>query len=76
MCRFICAVLFCAATLHITDAGADVIGLGDYGIAVGREASFVALHAPNAAAVATVPYERIVVRKGEIFAAPGACKNS
>jgi cytosine/adenosine deaminase-related metal-dependent hydrolase len=53
-----------------------VIGLGDYGIAVGREASFVALHAPNAAAVATVPYERIVVRKGEIFAAPGACKNS
>jgi len=49
----------------ITHAGADIIGLDDYGLAVGREANFVALEAPTAAAaVAGVPYKRMVVRKG------------
>lgn len=52
----------------VTRAGAEIVGSADYSIAVGREANFVALDAPNvAAAVAEVPYERIVVRKGEIF---------
>lgn len=52
----------------VTRAGAEVVGSANHGIAVGREANFVALDAPNvAAAVAEVPYERIVVRKGEIF---------
>lgn len=49
-----------------THAGARAIGKADYGIAVGCEASFVAVRAPNAAAaVAGVPAERWVFRRGE-----------
>lgn len=49
--------------------GADctaALGKTDYGIAVGCNASFVAVRAPNAAAaVAGVPAERRVFRRGE-----------
>ncbi|TCW82755.1 cytosine deaminase [Burkholderia sp. SRS-46] len=49
-----------------THAGARVIGRERYGLAVGCDATFVALRAPNAAAaVAGVPAERWVVRRGE-----------
>ncbi|KWK86010.1 cytosine deaminase [Burkholderia ubonensis] len=49
-----------------THAGARVIGLPDYGLAVGCDATFVAVRAPNAAAaVAGVPAQRWVVRHGE-----------
>ncbi|AOJ66978.1 cytosine deaminase [Burkholderia ubonensis] len=49
-----------------THAGARVIGLPDYGLAVGCDATFVAVRAPNAAAaVAGVPAQRWVVRRGE-----------
>ena len=49
-----------------THAGARVIGKENYGIAVGCDATFVAVHAPNAAAaVAGVPAERWVFRRGE-----------
>ncbi|CAM2180800.1 cytosine/creatinine deaminase [Burkholderia latens] len=49
-----------------THAGARAIGKADYGIAVGCDASFVAVRAPNAAAaVAGVPAERWVFRRGE-----------
>ena len=49
-----------------THAGARVIGKENYGIAVGCDASFVAVRAPNAAAaVAGVPAERWVFRRGE-----------
>ena len=50
----------------ITTAGAAVIGKDDYGLAIGNEASFVGLDAANAAAaVAGVPNERFVVRRGD-----------
>lgn len=49
-----------------THAGARAIGKENYGIAVGCDASFVAVRAPNAAAaVAGVPAERWVFRRGE-----------
>lgn len=49
-----------------THAGARAIGKADYGIAVGCDASFIAVRAPNAAAaVAGVPAERWVFRRGE-----------
>ncbi|WP_217590314.1 amidohydrolase family protein [Burkholderia sp. GbtcB21] len=49
-----------------THAGARVIGKENYGIAVGCDATFVAVRAPNAAAaVAGVPAERWVFRRGE-----------
>ncbi|RQS67665.1 cytosine deaminase [Burkholderia sp. Bp8963] len=49
-----------------THAGARVIGIDRYGLAVGCGATFVAVRAPNAAAaVAGVPAERWVVRHGE-----------
>ena len=51
----------------ITSAGAAVIGRENYGLAVGNEASFVVLDAPNAAAaVAGVPGGRLLVRRGEL----------
>ncbi|QNK01855.1 amidohydrolase family protein [Dyella telluris] len=50
----------------VTHASAQVIGKQDYGLAPGSEATFVVLDEPNgAAAVAGVPGERIVVRRGE-----------
>ncbi|AIF48505.1 amidohydrolase family protein [Dyella japonica] len=49
----------------VTHAGARVMGLQDYGLAVGHEATFVIVDAPNsAAAVAGVPADRTVVRRG------------
>ena len=54
-----------------THAGAAVIGKADYGLQVGHVADFVLLQAPNAAAaVATVPYARTIVRKGQHWQAP------
>lgn len=56
----------------ITSAGAAVLGRREYGLVVGNEASFVVLDAPNgAAAVAGVPAERVVVRRGEFPAGKG-----
>ncbi|WP_370682064.1 amidohydrolase family protein [Comamonas sp. GB3 AK4-5] len=51
-----------------TVAGADVLGKRGYGLAVGNEASFVVLRAPNAAAaVAAAPCERAIVRRGRFW---------
>lgn len=58
--------------LHMaTEAGAAVLGKQDYGLKVGNEATFLIVKAPNAAAVATVPSERVIVRRGEFWHAPG-----
>ncbi|MBO9357228.1 amidohydrolase family protein [Bordetella petrii] len=58
------------AALHMaTGAGAAVLGLPRYGLRAGNEATFVAIQAPNAAAaVAAVPVERIMIRKGRVRA--------
>jgi cytosine/adenosine deaminase-related metal-dependent hydrolase len=49
-----------------TYAGAAVLGKAGYGLSVGCEASFLVVNAPNgAAAVAGVPAQRAIVRKGE-----------
>ncbi|CAE6774787.1 MULTISPECIES: amidohydrolase family protein [Paraburkholderia] len=51
-----------------TEAGAAVLGKGDYGLKVGNEATFVVVKAPNAAAaVAAVPAERAIVRSGQFW---------
>lgn len=51
----------------VTRHAADVIGLDDYGLAVGKRADFVALHALNAAhAVASVAHDRLVIRGGRV----------
>jgi cytosine/creatinine deaminase len=48
-----------------TTASAAVLGQRDYGLAVGNKANFVIVNAPNgAAAVATVPADRAIVRQG------------
>lgn len=54
--------------LHlVSSAGAAVLGLNGYGLAVGNEATFVAVKAPNAAAaVASAPAERRLIRKGRV----------
>ncbi|MFK0089735.1 amidohydrolase family protein [Pseudomonas sp. NPDC090755] len=50
-----------------TTAGAAVIQKRDYGLAVGNEATFIVLEAPNAAAaVAAVPARRRMVRRGQL----------
>jgi len=55
----------CMALKMATGAGARVIGLQGYGLAVGNEATFLVLDAPNAAAaVAGVPCRRRIVRRG------------
>ncbi|MFM0276083.1 amidohydrolase family protein [Paraburkholderia aspalathi] len=55
--------------LHMaTEAGAAVLGKGDYGLKVGNEATFVVVKAPNAAAaIAAVPAERAIVRSGQFW---------
>ena len=54
------------ALAMITTGGAAVIGKDVSGLAIGTEASFVVLDAANAAAaVAGVPNERFVVRRGD-----------
>lgn len=51
-----------------THAGATVLGKSDYGLRPGNEATFVVIDAPNgAAAVAGVPSERVIVRRGEFW---------
>ncbi|WP_417329352.1 amidohydrolase family protein [Halomonas cupida] len=51
-----------------TRASAAVIGLDDYGLAPGHEATFLVLDAPNAAAaVAEVTPRREIVRKGSFW---------
>ncbi|KRE89329.1 cytosine deaminase [Frateuria sp. Soil773] len=60
-----------------TEAGAAVLGKRDYGLRAGNEATFLVIDAPNgAAAVAGVPGNRTLVRKGELprdgAAVPGA----
>jgi len=54
--------------LHLVSfAGATVLGLSGYGLAVGSDATFVAVKAPNAAAaVASAPAERRVIRQGRM----------
>ena len=61
------ADLLTALDMATYDAAA-VLGIEDFGLAVGREATFVAVDAANAAAaVAEVPAGRMVVRKGEFI---------
>ncbi len=51
-----------------TEASARVLGKSDYGLHPGNEASFIVIDAPNgAAAVAGVPNERAIVRRGEFW---------
>lgn len=51
-----------------TEAGAMMLGKGDYGLHPGNEASFLVIDEPNgAAAVAGVPSERTIVRHGEFW---------
>ncbi len=57
----------CTALKMATGAGARVLGLQGYGLAVGNEATFLVLDAPNAAAaVAGVPCRRGIVRRGRL----------
>ncbi|RAO77852.1 amidohydrolase family protein [Dyella jiangningensis] len=50
-----------------TSAGAAVLGMRDYGLHAGNEATFLVIDAPNgAAAVAGMPSRRTIVRRGEI----------
>jgi cytosine/adenosine deaminase-related metal-dependent hydrolase len=52
-----------------TDAGATVLGKADYGLHPGNEATFLVIDSPNgAAAVAGVPSERRMVRRGDFMA--------
>lgn len=54
-----------AALEMATEAAAAVIGRTGYGLAVGNEATFLLVEAPNAAAaVAAVPQARTLVRRG------------
>ncbi|MDD2059008.1 amidohydrolase family protein [Pseudomonas sp. GD03860] len=54
-----------------TTAGATLMEKSDYGLKVGNEATFIILKAPNAAAaVAAVPAERRLVRRGQLCPAP------
>lgn len=55
------------ALAMVTTSAAQVIGLRDYGLAVGKHATFVAVRALNAAeAVASVPHDRLIVRRGRL----------
>lgn len=55
----------------VSTAAAQALGLTQYGIGVGQDATFVVLDAPNAAAAAAAPpQERILVQHGE-FVYPG-----
>jgi len=51
-----------------TEAGAMVLGKSDYGLRPGNEATFLVIDATNgAAAVAGVPGERSIVRRGQFW---------
>lgn len=50
------------------NAGARALGLGNYGISLGNEATFVVVDAPNAAAaVAAPPADRALVQRGVLM---------
>ncbi|SDD98436.1 amidohydrolase [Glycomyces harbinensis] len=55
-----------------THGGAAVLGLGDYGLAIGCKADLVAVNASAPAeAVVSVPQRRLVVKGGAVVAASG-----
>lgn len=57
----------------VTDAGARVLGLADYGLKAGGPADFVAVEAETLAeAVATRPRRKLVVKVGRVIARDGA----
>ncbi len=57
----------------VTDAGARVLGLADYGLKAGGPADFVAVEAETLAeAVATRPRRKLVVKAGRVIARDGA----
>ncbi len=57
----------------VTDAGARVLGLADYGLKAGGPADFVAVEAETPAeAVATRPRRKLVVKAGRVIARDGA----
>ena len=57
----------------VTDAGARVLGLVDYGLKAGGPADFVAVEAETPAeAVATRPRRKLVVKAGRVIARDGA----
>jgi cytosine deaminase len=57
----------------VTDAGARVLGLADYGLKVGGAADFVAVEAESVAeAVATRRRRKLVVKAGRVIAQDGA----
>lgn len=57
----------------VTDAGARVLGLPDYGLRAGGPADFVAVEAENVAeAVATRRRRKLVVKAGRVIAQDGA----
>lgn len=65
-CGFHADEELCMALEMASGAGARVIGLQGHGLAVGNEATFLVLDAPNAAAaVAGVPGRRRIVRRGQ-----------
>ena len=56
----------------VTDAGARVLGLADYGLKAGGPADFVAVEAETPAeAVATRPRRKLVVKAGRVIAQDG-----
>jgi cytosine deaminase len=55
-----------------TSAGAKALGLEDYGLKVGGPADFVLVRAENVAdAVVRRPYERVIVKGGNVVARDG-----
>lgn len=59
-----------------TRASAGALGLEDYGIAAGNEATFVILDAPNAAAAVAMPAaDPILVQRGEFASGTSASLN-
>jgi len=56
----------------VTGAAASILGIEDYGIAVGAAADFVVVEAGSVAeAVATRPRRKLVIKSGKIVAKDG-----
>lgn len=64
-----------ALAMHmITEAGARIMGIDDYGLAPGCSADLIVLDAENVAhAVATHPTPALVVKRGSVVARDGRC---
>jgi cytosine/adenosine deaminase-related metal-dependent hydrolase len=61
----------------ISGAGAQALGLDDYGLEVGKRADFVCVQAETLAeAVVSRSHRGLVVKRGEIVAQDGAWKLS